>query len=543
MNLENSIEQSIIKKLLIQIENHPQQLAIKTKTTSWSYEELNQAINVISTSIKAVSLQHSGQIVLLMESDATMIAAALASLATDNAYVSLEPDYPESRLLYMITDSKAHLILTDETHFHLATRLAKQCGITVLLLDNLFSDVSPVTISSNADSYAYIIYTSGTTGQPKGILQSHRNVLHFNRAYTNALQITPNDRISLLASFCFDAAIMDIFAALLNGASLYTFDLKNKTAEECLEWLHQEKITIYHSTPTVFRHLLQDTNSAHLLENLRVVILGGEKVELKDFNLYQTFCADTCVFINGYGPTESTVSAQYFMNKQTVFTTHSIPIGFPIENTDIFLLDADGSKTKNEGEIVIQSPYLALGYWNKLDLTKQFFHNTEKNRYYKTGDKGRLLTNGSIEFLGRLDDQVKIRGFRVELDEIIQAMLTYSGIQQALCLAIQENNNLQLAVYFVADKALPEDSLKKYLTKILPQYMLPALYFQLKSMPLTPNGKVDREALSALVQERNSQPTLPTTDIERQLTNLWNDLLSSKNISIHDNFFEIVVSH
>ena len=471
------------------------------------------------------------------------------------------------------------------------------------------------------DRLAYILYTSGSTGQPKGVMQNHRNVLHYIRVYTNNLHLNADDRLSLLSSYCFDASVMDIYGALLNGATLCPVDIKEEGLAGLPEQLIAEGITVYHSTPTVYRYFLNELGgqSHSAFPDLRLVVLGGEKVNRADVELYKQHFSKRCLFVNGLGPTEATVTLQNFIDKQTEIVGDSVPVGFPVEDTEVLLLNKAGKPAEVSGEIAIRSAHVALGYWRNEEATAAAFvsticgpgspdgqpgwggdsgwvaprdSNANGHRIYRTGDMGRRLPDGSIKFEGRKDFQIKIRGFRVELGEIESALASSPQVREAAVVALDNgsgdtklvayvvpreppanflsepgadrgpqagsslgvvdatgsqvwptNNSVATSTESIAANASITTELREFLKHSLPEYMVPASFVLLDSLPLTPSGKLNRRALPAPAtfdaQQHSISFAAPKTQLERVLTTIWSELLAVKAIGVNDNFFEL----
>ena len=358
-----------------------------------------------------------------------MVAALLGTLRSGNAYVPLDPLYPPERLAFIVEDAEAGVLVTDTRNLELARTLAaarthrqhRQLEPT---------EAGPDEAPVSPDAIAYLLYTSGSTGQPKGVVQNHRNVLHHIRVYTNNLHIASGDRLALLASFNFDAAVMDVFGALLNGATLCLLDVRTHAVERLAEWLQRCRITIYHSTPTLYRTLLLALPDTRAFPDVRLVVLGGEEVVRRDVELYRRHFSPGCLFVNGLGPTESTVSFQHFIDQRTPLAGWTVPVGFAVPDTALVLLDPDGQPTPLRGEIGIRSAHVALGYWRRPTLTATAFLGDPAGggpRIYRTGDLGRCAPDGTLEFLGRRDDQVKVRGFRIEPAEVEAAIDSTPG--------------------------------------------------------------------------------------------------------------------
>ena len=582
---KEEIEQSIPDRFATQVRNYPNRLAVKSEKHEWTYEELDAAVNRITQSILRLRRDGEERVALLFEHDAPMVAGMLGALRAGKTYVPLDPNHPRERLAQIIEHSQATALLTNNKNLALAEELTKS-GLQLINIDAASSKALPFQTplplpKVGPDRLAYILYTSGSTGEPKGVMQNHRNVLHYIRVYTNNLHLNADDRLTLLSSYCFDASVMDIYGALLNGATLYPIDIKEDGLAGLPEYLIADKITVYHSTPTVYRYFVNElTGADETLDfpNLRLVVLGGEKVNRTDVELYKQHFANHCLFVNGLGPTEATVSLQNFIDKQTKIAGDSVPVGFPVADTEVLLLNKAGKPAEVSGEIAIKSAHVALGYWRNTEATAAAFstsamatdrgssptvrEGSNGHRIYRTGDMGRRLPDGSIRFEGRKDFQIKIRGFRVELGEIESALARSLQVREGVVMA-QENGagDTKLVAYVVprhvgarhavplqnASPALGEalsTELREFLKQTLPEYMVPASFVMLDSLPLTSSGKLNRRALPApekfdTQQNQSSTLAAPQTPLEKQLATIWSELLEVKAIGVNDNFFEL----
>ncbi|MBR8840738.1 MAG: amino acid adenylation domain-containing protein, partial [Stigonema ocellatum SAG 48.90 = DSM 106950] len=581
---KQDIEQSIPVRFDQQVRKYPYNIAVHTKNYHWTYSELNQQANGVAQAIRKQCTSGEERIALLFEHDAPMVAGILGVLKVGKTYIPLDPNYPSERVVYILEDSQTSAVLTNNKNLDRAQELTRGT-IPLINIDDIsftsscerteegeqeispngfascFNALNPFGSSSwgkpprsdclsnalvSPDTVAYILYTSGSTGQPKGVIQNHRNVLHFIRNYTNNLHINDQDRLTLLSSYSFDAAIMDIFAAILNGATLYPINIKEEGFTHLSQWLQQQKITLYHSTPTLYRHFVSTLSGDEKFPQIRLVVLGGEEVVKTDVDLYKEHFSNECLFVNGLGPTESTVTLQYFMNKQTEISRNTVPVGYPVDETEIFLLNEAGEKTDIYGEIAIRSPYIALGYWHKPNLTQAvFLPDTEcgSRRIYRTGDLGRLKPDGSIEFLGRKDFQVKIRGFRIELGEIEAALTQHPSVRETVVMATEDvRGDKHLVAYVVPTQTLTTDELRHILKQKLPEYMIPSSFVFLDSLPLTPSGKVNRSALKVpdlSTQEPEVTFVAPRDELEQALTQIWSQVLGVQSIGVRDNFFAL----
>jgi len=541
------VEQSIAQRFELQARLHPRNVAIATRDADWTYDALNQAADRVRDALVTQHDLDDARVALLFDASASMIAALVGTLKAGKVYVPLDPAHPKDRLEFLIADAQASVILTDGAHVDLAARLAG--ALPVVDVETLAAPASqPPPAYPSPDSLAYILYTSGSTGTPKGVVQNHRNVLHFIRVYTNNLKIRPSDRLSLLSSYGFDAAVMDIFGALLNGATLVPRNVRDEGLLDLPRWVADHGITIYHSTPTVFRFGFGSGNDGRDLSTVRLVVLGGEETRATDVDLFRGCFSPHCVFVNGLGPTESTVTLQHFIDPTTPLLRPAVPVGFPVEGTEVMLLDAAHRDVAVYGEIAIRSPHVAVGYWQQPELTAAAFlpdPDGGNRRIYLTGDLGRLLPDGSIEFVGRRDLQVKIRGFRVELGEVEAVLSQHPAVRECAVVARKDRTGTARLVAYVlpSDGERPTvEGLRAYLKEKLPDTMVPDALVVGESLPLTPNGKLDRHALPE-VDESAIEPgavvTAPRTPYEEILATLWCEVFGVNAISTHDDFFDL----
>ncbi|MEH1824947.1 MAG: non-ribosomal peptide synthase/polyketide synthase [Nostoc sp.] len=543
---KQDIEQSIPARFQEQVRKYPHNIAVHTKNYRWTYSELNSRANQVAQVILQQSTFAEARVALLFEHDAPMIVGILGALKAGKTYVPLDPSYPTERVVYILEDSQAGVVLTNTKNLVRAQELTRGLISIVNIDDISFTDSSnDLKLEILADTVAYILYTSGSTGQPKGVIQNHRNVLYFIRSYTNNLHISEQDGLTLLSSYSFDAAIVDIFSAILNGATLYPINIKEKGLIHLCEILQHRNITIYHSTPTLYRHFVSTLNQLEKFNQVRLVVLGGEEVVRTDVDSYKEHFSDECIFVNCIGSTESSITLLHLLNQQTEITRNTVPVGYPIEETEILLLNEAGDKTDIYGEIAIRSPYVALGYWHQPDLTQvSFLPDPEfsSRRIYRTGDLGRLRRDGSIEFLGRRDFQVKIRGFRIELGEIEAAIAQHPSVRETVVIAIADiPGEKYLVAYVVATEIVTSDELRHILKQKLPDYMVPTSFVFLDSLPLTPNRKIDRRALPKpeLHQQILDKYVAPRTPVEEMLAQIWAQVLKVEQVGIHNNFFEL----
>jgi len=548
---KQEIEQSIPKRFEEIARAYPYRLAIETKTQSLTYEALNQMANRVARAIIALQGTGNEPIALLLDQGVSLIAAILGGLKSGKIYVSLEPFQASARNRYILDETETRLIVTNNRSFSEAKTLAR-IGCHILNIDELDTSLSAENMGCSLppDALASIMYTSGSTGPPKGVVQNHRNVLHSCKSYTNGFQISMEDRLSLLHSCSFNGSAYNLFGALLNGAALFPLDVRKQGVHRLVNWLGQNEITIYHSSPTTFRNALQDLPAGERNPNLRIIHLSGAAVSNVDVELYRSYCSPNCILVHRMGVTETGTIRWYFIEKTTPMGVTRVPIGYPADHKEALILDDCGEKISDNraGEIAIKSRYLSLGYWRNPRLTQTRFlpdPNGGDRRIYLTGDLGRMAPDGCLVHLGRNDYRVKVRGFSVGVGEIESALLEHRGIHEAVVVGWESPfGDKRLVAYLVQDdlRVVTVTELRAFLQDRLPDYMIPSTFVTLSELPLTPNGKVDRTALPAPGDERPNLATPfaePTTPIEKELARIWAGILSLDQVGIDDNFFDL----
>ena len=540
-----AIDQSIPQRFEEQVRKYSSKPALVADGVSLSFDQLNRAANCLARQILERRGVGQETVVLLMRQGAPFVVAVLAALKAGKIYVPLDPDDPAVRIAAMTADADAVLIVTDEKSQAAARRLVGG-GVEVLRVEIAPDSGEPNSgIDLPPDRPAYIYYTSGSTGEPKGVVDTHRNVLHNVMRYTNSLKITTRDRLTLLQAPSFSGVVSSLFAALLNGATVYPYDLRANGITGLAEWMRGNALSIYHSVPSIFRALLA---GAEQFPDVRVIRLEGDQALPLDVELYRAHFSEDCILVNGLGTTETGLCRQFFVDGSTELRVAGLPIGYPVEDMEVLLLDGVGHQVGHgaSGEIAVRSHYLAQGYWRRPELTAaRFVADGNGNRIYRTGDVGRWLARDCLLHLGRVDSQAKVRGFRVDLGEVEGALRNIDGVKDAAVGAEQDVDGESLLVgYVVRDNGsdvTPAD-LRERLSEKLPGYMAPGCFVFLDELPLTQHGKVDRRALAALASERLTRQTSsspPRTLTEEQLAAIWKSLLRVETFSINDNFFDL----
>ncbi|MFJ5254176.1 non-ribosomal peptide synthase/polyketide synthase [Pseudomonas sp. NPDC088414] len=558
-------EQCLHQRIEQQAARAPQAIAVSCAGQSLSYGELNSRANQLAHKLIASGVGPDVRVGLAVERSLDMLVGLLAILKAGGAYVPLDPTYPEERLSYMIGDSGIALLLTQS---HLLGRLPMPDSLRSLMLDQErdglegYSDSNP-QVRMSPDNLAYVIYTSGSTGQPKGTLLAHRNVLRLFEATDAWFDFGATDVWSLFHSYAFDFSVWEIFGALLYGGKLLVVPYEvSRSPEDFFALLCREGVTVLNQTPSAFKQLMQvacaPQHAAQALA-LRYVVFGGEALEVKSLRpWFERFGDQAPQLINMYGITETTVHVTYRpISLADLQRDASSPIGEPIPDLSWYLLDGDLNPVAKGciGELYVGRAGLARGYLNRADLTSLRFipdpFAADGGRLYRTGDLARYRADGVIEYIGRIDHQVKIRGFRIELGEIEAQLLEQAAVRQAVVLAQPGLSGQQLVAYLVpgdaalldaspAEQALWRDSVRAELKANLPDHMVPAHLLLLAQLPLTANGKLNRNALPSPDASQAQQTyQAPQSAMEQGLAAIWQDVLKLPQVGINDNFFEL----
>jgi amino acid adenylation domain-containing protein len=544
---KEEIEQSIPERFEKIVRIYPDRTAVRTMDKSLTYAELDQASNRIANAILEKCAEGNNPVAILMEHGPSVLVAILGALKAGKIYVPLDPSYPSERLRFMLQNAEAKFILTDHKNCALASELARR-ECPVMNTEGIKTDVAPRSLRISPDALAYILYTSGSTGQPKGVVESHRNVLHGTLRFTNGLRICAEDRLTFTHSCSSSASVRRIFPALLNGASLFPFNVKQEGIEGLFNLVVQEEIT-YVSLGRI-RELVRAFRGDQRFDSLRLVSFGGEIVHKRDLELCWRLFPPHCLIGIWLSSTETGNVTQLLMDGDTQVAGDIFPIGYPVEDMEVALLDDEGRPVGEGqiGEIAVRSRYLSPGYWRRPDLTKERFlpdPDGGAERIYLSGDLGRREPDGCLFHLGRKDDQTKIRGYRIETVETQAALLSVNGIKKAFVTARERGSENRALVAYIVPEPRPAPTttqLRKTLAKTLPEHMIPSVFVVLDDLPLTPAGKVDRKALpdpGRARPELDNSYSPPKTPVEKTLAPIWSELLSLDRVGIHDNFFDL----
>ncbi|WP_339801534.1 amino acid adenylation domain-containing protein [Paenibacillus sp. FSL R5-0744] len=526
-----------------QVERTPEAIAVVSEKEQVSYRELNLRANRLAHVLRAHGVKRDEIIGLMVERTPEMIVGILGILKSGAAYVPLDPAYPEERITYMLADSGAHILLTQDSLEEQVTSLKKNYAGSILDIEQAEAmsdtDENPEPINKSED-LAYVIYTSGSTGKPKGVMLEHRGLINAQLLWENSFGIVPEDRIVQFASSSFDASVSEIFMALFAGAKLYIPSKETiLDPQRFVDYIGKNKLTVLTLPPTYL-----STIESKQLKGVRLLITAGSAIHPELAERYM----QEMNYVNAYGPSEATICATVWIPAVSKIENSVIPIGKPIPNAEVYITDVNGhlQPIGIAGELCIGGAGVGRGYLNRPELTaEKFVENPYRpgERMYRTGDLARWLPDGNIEFLGRIDHQVKIRGYRIEPGEIENQLLKHPKVREAVVIAQLESDGQSqaLCAYVVGDSGLKSSILREYLSQELPEYMIPSYFIALEELPLTPNGKVDRKALpkpeAGMASGRAYEA--PSNEIESQMAEIWQGVLGREKVGLNDHFFEL----
>ncbi|QNN43954.1 amino acid adenylation domain-containing protein [Pedobacter roseus] len=533
-----SEKRTVIDMFEEQVKNSPDGLCLDFEGNSLTYNEVNIRANQLANYLHInFNIRRGDLIGILLDRSDWMIVSILGVLKSGAAYVPIDVDYPNDRINYIIKDSGCKLILDNSQILKFI-----ECRKELDCLNN--------KKRSGLNDLAYVIYTSGSTGNPKGVMIEHSSlsnrIIYFQEYY----EITTLDVMFFYRSFSFDGSIEEYLLPLMIGAKCYlaSSDFKLNLLDNLVNAIELNSVTKINMPPALLGEIINSDQPEIIskLKSLKHLVSGGDKISLKTVSAVLSKLS--CKLYNSYGPTENTIDSTNYLIEKVDPDVSSIPIGRPISNSRVYILDVSGHLCGIgiPGEICVSGAGLARGYLNRPELTAERF---VPNPYlagelmYLTGDIGRWLPDGNIEFLGRADDQVKVRGYRIELGEIESVLQGHADVDSCVVVARENSSgDKDLIAYVVGSEGLDVSVLRGYLGGILPQYMVPGHYVGLASLPLTPNGKVDRRSLpdpDGLELGSGREYVAPRTETERALVSIWQDVLGKEGIGVKDNFFEL----
>ena len=526
----------------------PDDIALIYGEKKVTYGELNQRTANLARILREKGVGRDSIVGVMTSRSIEMMIAIVGVLKAGGAYLPIDPMYPAERIKYMLEDSGAGVLLVDNKQ----AAAGNESSLEIINMQGaeIFSCGGETLGNINEPGdLAYVIYTSGSTGQPKGVMIEHRNVVNFIEGMVSRIEFTPGSSILALTTICFDIFVLETLLPLSKGLRVVIADEETQRDSRLLsELIIKNRVEMVQMTPSRMMLLLEGSGNRECFDVLKTIMIGGEAFPKK--LLEDLKSVTTARIYNMYGPTETTV----WSTLKDLSESERITIGNPIANTAVFILDSRGlpQPVGVIGELFIAGDGVVRGYLKRNELTSERFvpcpfHKAENgqlpSRMYKTGDLARWLPNGEVEYLGRTDFQVKVRGYRIELGEIERQMLNVAGIKESIVVA-KENGagDKYLVGYYAAEVEIEVQSIISTLEKSLPEYMVPGVYIKLESVPLLPNGKVNRKALPEPDKGRNaltSEYASPATEIEKTLVEIWQDVLKADVVGIHDSFFEL----
>jgi amino acid adenylation domain-containing protein len=534
-------------------EARPDALALVSPEAAWTYDELNRYANRIANAVILAHGDRTRALATLQDDGAAQIAALLAACKTGRRYVPIDTRYPVPRGAFILDDVDADILITDAQNEGAARAMA-EAARTLIDVDagaDSLPDSNP-GIAVAPDAPLWVMYTSGTTGEPKGVLQTHRNLLHYVGTYAAGFSLGPATRLLTLMSLTANGGCHDALMTLLTGGTLLPWNARRHGVAELPAWIDRQRSTILSASPTAFRQLVAGLAPSQRLAGLRLVKLWAEPAHRRDFDAFREHFADDAVLVNRLGSTEQGSTLWCFLRKHDDFEGLHVPVGYPAEDPSVLLLDDEGNRVADGqiGEIVARSRFLSPGYWKRDRETAAAFSTDPDDpslRRYRTGDLGYRRADGCMVCVGRKDAQIKIRGFRVEPAEIEQALLANPVIHQAFVTAwtdAERAGEPRLVAYYVAapEARVSAAELRQFVAARLPDYMVPAALVRMERFPQSPNGKVLRREFP---DPGDHRPDLdvsyraPANEIEAALVGVWTEVLRQDGIGVDDQFLDL----
>jgi amino acid adenylation domain-containing protein len=547
---KEDVETSIPGRFEKIVRAHPGHLAIKTPVDELTYDELNSAANRVAHTLLDHVQGEGRPVALLFDQGVPIIVTMIGILKAGHFAVFLDPSSPKDTMAAVLAKSQARLVLCDAGHSQLANGLAG-AGLKVIDYESLSrcTTTTNCNLSLTAQMLSYVVYTSGSTGKPKGVIWTHQTFLHDIMILTNIYHTCKDDNISLMTSMS-AGTLENIAEALLNGATLYPYDVQRSGVSTLGDWLRRDHISFCSMPSPLFRHFAASVKAHNVFSTLRLIKLRSDTVHQSDIALCRKILPPHCVIATGLAMTEAGTIRMGLLGHDTEIPGNEVPIGFPVEDKEILLLDDDRRNVgvNEAGEIVVKSKYLSPGYWIDPELTTARFGRDSEDpdvRIYYTGDLGLMLPDGCLVHKGRKDFRVKIRGYGVDLVEVELALRSHSGIGEAVVVSPRNRSgDTRLIAYFVSnrDSAPTVSELRRHLGHKLAHYMIPSAFVRLDTIPLTANGKVDRRALP---QPGDKRPALgapyagPRNEIEHSLVRIWEEVLDVHPVGRKDEFFDL----
>ena len=525
----------------------PEKIAVSFNGKNWTYQEINNAANHLAHHLVGrYSIKADDLIGVLMQRSDIMLITILAVFKSGAAYVPLNPDEPEDRVLFIINDANTKLVLTTEDILFDEDDNTITAMAVDTFLNTEITNINNLDIKRSVDDLAYIIYTSGSTGKPKGAMVEQVGMINHLHVKLFDLQLDQNSIIAQNASHCFDISVWQFLAAFLVGGKtvIYSNDLILEP-DNFLKEIETDQINILEFVPSYLSLILSQNNKPEFkkFDKLKYLLVTGEELKYDLVENWFQRCPNIPM-VNAYGPTEASDDITHCIIKETP-NSNEIPVGKPVTNMNVYIVNEDLKlcPVGMKGEICVSGVGVGRGYINKPDITEKVFledpYLDEKGvRFYRTGDVGAWREDGNVLFYGRKDYQVKIRGFRIELSEIEKVITEHQSVENVVVIVKEDSSNSKKIIAYIVGQTNPE-SLREYLTDKLPDYMIPSVFYFMNEFPLTQNGKIDRKSLPDDLSENHKVFVAPRNDLEKSICEIWENVLDIDKVSINDDYFEL----
>lgn len=540
----DELGRSIVERFEDQVARRPDHVVLRSPTQARTYRELDRRANRLARALLARLGPDSEPVGLVVPHDVQMVEALVGVLKAGKFYVPLDPAYPVDRLRYMARDSGVRAVVAVAEHRQLAeTLLAERGGI--VLLDDLPRDLAdtPPGVRVPPEAYAYVLYTSGSTGTPKGVIENHRDVKHFTRVNVSDDHLCVEDVLSGFWSLSFSGLAANLYPSLLAGSRLLIADPNQVGMAGLNALIRRERLSGLSLGASMFRAMVEADTVRDGFPSIRMLRFGGSAAEPRDIRLALEVMRPGCFVRHSLGLSEIKNVCRYVFVGESWIPDRVVPVGYEVEDTDVLLLDEDGVEVApgEVGEIVVRSPFVCPGYWNRPDVTAERFGggaNGSPDRRFRTGDLGVRDANGCLYHRGRKDFQVKIHGYRIEPREVEACLVTIPGVRDAAVIGRRgHDGESHLAAYVVPGPDLPPAAeLRRRLAQTLPPYMVPAVFVVLDRLPVTPSGKLDRHALPEPAFRTSGAPADVRTDVEHLVAHVWREVLELEHVGRDDDF-------
>ncbi|MDR2909178.1 MAG: amino acid adenylation domain-containing protein, partial [Oscillospiraceae bacterium] len=549
---ENVAQSSVVERFYSVAGRAPESAALISENARMTYRELNEKTSQTARMLLESGVKRGDAVGIVMERSFEMLIAILGILKAGGAYLPIDPNYPANRIAYMLKDCAVSVVVT-QSKFEKAAGGDGAIKVVVwedAKLEGYATDNLPAT--PEARDPAYIIYTSGSTGEPKGVMIEHRSLYNIINYTVERLGLTQNDTALIRGPYCFDGTVFECFTWFFSGSGIFVLPAEDeKNPLRILDIIERYKIRFCFFAPSMLNVLLSfmEEKGGNAMKSVKYLVTGGEALSAATINKFHSL-TDKAALVDIYGPTEAAIYATTYTHNRKESPPRTV-IGFPVANAGIYILDEALKLVPAgvTGEICISGAGLARGYINKPELTGEKFVDNPYlpgEKMYRTGDRGRWLPDGAIEYRGRNDGQVKVRGFRVELGEIEARILGYDRVRETAVKKLTDSNGMDyLCAYLSADGEITPEEMRAHLSRDLPEHMIPSRYVFIKKMPKNHNDKIDRASLpEPLEAESHDAPAQGAressmSETEKKVMAIWQNLLKNRNIGVGDNFFNI----